>query len=70
MFPEADCLLIIKTDLAPYLEIDRDRIIHDVKQMNSHVTIIYLSAKKGLHQWFKWMTNMVRQNKTNQLVGL
>jgi hydrogenase nickel incorporation protein HypB len=38
MFQEADCLLITKTDLAPYLEIDLQRIEANVRQMNPHVT--------------------------------
>lgn len=39
MFQEADCLLITTMDLAPYLEIDLNRIIANVRQMNSTCTI-------------------------------
>ncbi|ELR96673.1 hydrogenase nickel incorporation protein HypB [Gloeocapsa sp. PCC 73106] len=61
MFQEADCLLITKMDLAPYLEIDLDRIISNVRQMNPTVTIIPVSAKTGLglEDWFKWLKNQV-----------
>ena len=69
MFQQADCLLITKTDLAPYLDIDLDRIANNVRQMNPKVTIIYLSAKtgEGLEQWLEWVGDRVTANQANQL---
>jgi hydrogenase nickel incorporation protein HypB len=57
MFQAADCLLITKTDLAPYLDVDINRIAANVRQMNPHVTIIAVSAKtgEGLEAWFNWI---------------
>ncbi len=57
MFQAADCLLITKMDLAPYLEVAVDRIIANVRQMNSDVAIFPVSAKtgEGLEQWFEWV---------------
>lgn len=57
MFQEADCLLITKTDLAPYLDIDIQKIMANVRQMNPKVTIISVSAKtgEGLEDWFNWV---------------
>ena len=71
MFQEADCLLITKTDLAPYLDIDLDRIADNVRQMNPKVTIIALSAKtgEGLETWFDWLENVVQQHQTKKLVA-
>lgn len=71
MFQQADCLLITKTDLAPYLDIDCDRIAANVRQMNQDVTIIFLSAKTGdgLAQWFDWVKDFVRQNQTTSLLA-
>ena len=68
MFQEADCLLITKTDLAPYLDIDCDRIAENVRQMNPNATIIYLSAKtgEGLEQWLDWVQNMVRHTQSDR----
>ena len=59
MFQEADCLLITKIDLAPYLDIDLDKIKFNVRQMNPHVTIIPVSTKtgEGLETWFTWIKN-------------
>ncbi len=57
MFQEADCLLITKIDLAPYLDIDLQRIEDNVRQMNPNVTIIPVSAKTkvGLEDWLAWI---------------
>lgn len=61
MFQEADCLLITKTDLAPYLDVDINQIAANVRQMNPHVTIIPVSAKtgEGLETWFEWVKSQV-----------
>lgn len=57
MFQEADCLLITKVDLAPYLDVSLDQIAANVRQMNPSVTIIPVSAKtgEGLEEWFAWV---------------
>lgn len=57
MFQEADCLLITKIDLAPYLDVNIDQIIANVRQMNPRVAIIPISTKTGagLIQWFDWV---------------
>jgi hydrogenase nickel incorporation protein HypB len=61
MFREADCLLITKVDLAPYLEIDLDRIKANIRQINPHVTIIPISAKteEGLETWLDWVNSQI-----------
>lgn len=65
MFQEADCLLITKMDLAPYLEIDLDKIIANVRQINPHVTIIAVSVKteEGLQEWFDWVCDQLISQK-------
>lgn len=57
MFQSADCLLITKMDLAPYLEINVSQIEANVRQMNPDVTIIPVCAKtgEGLEAWFNWL---------------
>ena len=57
MFQQADCLLITKTDLVSYLDIDIERIKANVRQMNPQVIIIPVSAKtgEGLETWFDWV---------------
>lgn len=65
MFQEADCLLITKMDLAPYLEVDLEQIEANVRQMNRDIKIIPLSAKtgEGMDQWLQWVTMVVQQNQ-------
>ncbi len=61
MFQQADCLLITKIDLAPYLDVDINRIEENVKQMNPHVKIIAISAKTGagLDTWLDWVRSQI-----------
>ena len=69
MFREADCLLITKTDLAPYLEVDIETIAKNVRQLNSKTTIIPVSAKtgEGLETWCDWVRQCVlSQNKVSK----
>jgi hydrogenase nickel incorporation protein HypB len=62
MFSEADCLLITKTDLIPYLDINLDRLTENVRQINPTVKIIQLSAKtgQGLNEWLDWIQQMIK----------
>lgn len=63
MFQEADCLLITKIDLVPYLKIDVQRIVDNVRQMNQQATIIPVSAEtgEGLEDWFQWVQQVCQQ---------
>jgi hydrogenase nickel incorporation protein HypB len=71
MFQEADCLLITKIDLAPYLDIEIDRLAENVKQMNSDVAIFAVSAKtgEGLEAWFNWVQSQVRTKQLSQVAS-
>ncbi len=66
MFQEADCLLITKMDLAPYVEVDINRIEANVRSLNPDVKIIPISAKtgKGLEVWFDWVGSFKRNQKS------
>jgi hydrogenase nickel incorporation protein HypB len=57
MFQQADCLLITKMDLVPHLDVNIQKIKANVRQMNSHVTILPVSAKtgEGLEEWYTWV---------------
>ncbi len=57
MFREADCLLITKIDLAPYLEVDVQRIVDNIQQVNPGVPILQVSARtgEGLSLWCDWI---------------
>jgi hydrogenase nickel incorporation protein HypB len=64
MFQAADCLLITKIDLAPYLDTDINHIVTNVRQMNPGVKIIPFSAKtdEGLNTWCDWVKTQVKSN--------
>lgn len=61
MFQEADCLVVTKMDLAPYLDIDLKRIEANVRQMNPNVTFLPVSAKtgEGLDGWLAWLRSQL-----------
>ena len=70
MFREADCLLITKTDLAPYLDVDIEQIVANVRQINTKATIISLSAKtgEGFEDWLAWVRAAAPATPKNRLV--
>lgn len=72
MFQEADCLLIAKIDLLPHLDIDVNRIVANVRQMNPDVTTIPISAKtgEGLDVWFKWLRNLKAQVEAKSVLAV
>ena len=57
MFREADCLLITKVDLAPYVDVDLAAIEANIRQINPNVCVIPLSAKtdEGMEIWLNWL---------------
>lgn len=61
MFREADCLLITKMDLAPYVDVELDRIIANIRQINPQAIVLPVSAKtgEGLEAWFNWVRSIV-----------
>lgn len=67
MFREADCLLITKTDLAPYLDVNLQQIEANVRQINPTVTIISVSTKtgEGLEIWFEWVRSTVAARQSH-----
>lgn len=69
MFQAADCLLITKMDLAPYLNINLEKIESNVRQINPNVTIIPVSAQtgEGLETWFEWVKSQVKLPLTQSL---
>jgi hydrogenase nickel incorporation protein HypB len=68
MFREADCVLITKTDLLPYLPVDIARIEAHIRQVNPHCTVLRVSATsgEGLAAWHSW----IHQQASSQLASL
>ncbi|MDY6939240.1 MAG: hydrogenase nickel incorporation protein HypB [Cyanobacteriota bacterium] len=57
MFREANCVLIAKMDRASDAEIDVDRLIANVRQINPDIAILPISAKtgEGFEAWLNWV---------------
>jgi hydrogenase nickel incorporation protein HypB len=73
MFREADCVLITKVDLLPYLPIDIERIEANIKAVNPHCTVLRVSASSGegleaWHQWVEASHTSVTRSAESQLV--
>lgn len=61
MFREADCLLITKIDLAPYVGVDVQQMVDNIQQVNPGVPILQVSARTGagLSLWCDWIQNFL-----------
>lgn len=61
MFREADCVLITKTDLLPYLPVDVEQIEKHIHQVNPKATVIRVSATTGagLEEWHSWLHEQI-----------
>lgn len=57
MFQESSALLLNKMDIAPYLDVDVQKIRSDVRSLNRGIELIECSAKygSGLDQWIAWV---------------
>lgn len=72
MFREADCVLITKTDLLPYLPVSIERIEEHIRQVNPRCTVLRVSASSGagLEAWYQWIRRQVQQQLAMTTPGL
>lgn len=73
MFREADCVLITKIDLLPYLPVDIEKIEANIKAINPACTVLRVSASSGdgleaWHQWVETSHASVTRSAESQLV--
>ena len=68
MFREADCVLITKIDLLPYLPVDIERIEDHIRAVNPRCAVIRVSASsgEGLEDWHAWLRQERALNLTTQ----
>jgi hydrogenase nickel incorporation protein HypB len=57
MFRSVDLVLLNKIDLVPHLDVDVDRYIAHVREVNASATILPVSARTGagMDAWFGWL---------------
>src|SRR6185437_7966870 len=62
MFRSVDLVLLNKIDMVPYLDVDVDRYIANVREVNSAATILPVSARTGagMDAWFGWLRRFTR----------
>lgn len=57
MFHAADCIVVTKLDLLPYLKFNVALLIANIRQVNAHAPVFVLSAEtgEGLDEWLTWL---------------
>ena len=68
MFREADCVLITKTDLLPYLPVEVERIEAHIRQVNPRCTVLRVSATsgEGLDEWHSWIHQQLADQRQSR----
>jgi hydrogenase nickel incorporation protein HypB len=68
MFRQADCVLITKIDLLPYLPVQLERIEEHIRQVNPHCTVLPVSATsgEGLEAWHTWVRASCTASRIDQ----
>ena len=58
MFSICDCVLINKTDVAPYFDFDMEKCRQNIAMRNPNAKIIPISAKtgEGIDEWCDWLS--------------
>lgn len=57
MFHGADCVVITKTDLAPYVRLNVEKLNENIRQVNASATVFAVSAESGagMDSWLAWL---------------
>lgn len=57
MFHGADCVVVTKLDLAPYLKLDIERLKANIHEVNPRAAVLALSAETGagMTDWLDWL---------------
>jgi hydrogenase nickel incorporation protein HypB len=68
MFREADCVLITKIDLLPYVPVDVSRIEAHVRAVNPRAQVFRVSAGtgEGMGEWHRWLLTTAREHAASQ----
>lgn len=62
MFRSVDLVLLNKIDLVPHLDVDIDRYIAHVREVNPSAEVLPVSARTGMgmNSWYDWLRRFVR----------
>jgi len=61
MFRSVDAVLVNKTDLLPYLDLDIDLLEHNIRTVNPTAALLRISARTGdgLDSWYAWLDEAI-----------
>jgi hydrogenase nickel incorporation protein HypB len=61
MFYEADCVVITKIDLCPYVNVDPEQLKNNVHQIRPGIPVMAVSATTGEHMpdWLDWLRTQI-----------
>jgi hydrogenase nickel incorporation protein HypB len=61
MFHEADCVVVTKLDLAPYLDFDLGKLAANLEDINPDVPVFWVSSRtgEGLADWLTWLARRI-----------
>ncbi|SLM29304.1 Hydrogenase accessory protein HypB, Ni(2+)-binding GTPase, (NiFe)-hydrogenase/urease maturation factor [Desulfamplus magnetovallimortis] len=62
MFQVADAAILNKIDLLPYLDVDADLAVNNMKTVHPMMPVFKLSAKteEGFDQWIEWLNGQIQ----------
>jgi hydrogenase nickel incorporation protein HypB len=62
MFRAVEVVVVNKIDLLPHLDVDLERLVHNLRAVNPHARTILASARtgQGVDEWCGWLTSTER----------
>ena len=63
MYEKCDLLIVSKTDVMPYFDFDRDKVMEYARKRNPEIEILFVSAKtgEGMAELADWIEERVRE---------
>ena len=72
MFHGADCVVLTKMDIAPYLRLNVEQLKANIREVNPHATIFAFSAEtgEGVDTWLTWLRAQVASRDREPVAAL
>ncbi len=63
MYEKCDILIVSKTDVLPYFDFDREKVVEYARMRNPEIEVMFVSAKtgEGMDELAEWIENKVRE---------
>lgn len=68
MFRAADLVVVTKTDLLPYVDLDLPRLVGQARELNPTVEVLPLSVRtgEGMDGWYAWLAGVSTGSTTGR----